>query len=323
MKERLIKLFDTIAKSGLKINLKKCIFGVQELLFPGLKLTNKGIITDSSKVDAVTKTKVPTNVTEIRNFLGLVNYCSQFMPGYAELTEPLRKLTKKNTKFKWSNKHQDSFEKLKLALANSETMAYYIPNTETKVIVDVSPIGLGAISSQKKRTGEFRPAVYASKALNPTERRYSKTERESLAVLWALQKFHYFIYDREFTVITGHQPLTKLLSNRGNPTPRIQRWLLQFQPYNYIIKYEPGYMNASDVLSKNSLPNDTNTVSKDIEHFINNIISDALPLSVSLDEIKSETLSDPDLCSIIQSVNTNFWDKEILPPFCRVRNASL
>ena len=202
-------------------------------------------------------------------------------------------------------------------------MAYYIPNTETKVIVDVSPIGLGAISSQKKKTGEFRPAVYASKALNPTERRYSKTERESLAVLWALQKFHYFIYDREFIVITGRQPLTKLLSNRGNPTPRIQRWLLQFQPYNYIIKYEPGYMNASDVLSKNSLPNDTNTVSKDIEHFINNIISNALPLSVSLDEIKCETLSDPDLCSIIQSVNTNFWDKEILPPFCRVRNASL
>ena len=82
-------------------------------------------------------------------------------------------------------------------------------------------------------------------------------------------------------------------------------------------------MNASDVLSKNPLPNDTNTVSKDMEHFINNIISDAVPLSVSLDEIKSETLSDPDLCSIIQSVNTNFWDKETLPAFCRVRNASL
>ena len=80
--------------------------------------------------------------------------------------------------------------------------------------------------------------------------------------------------------------MTKLLSNRGNPTPRIQRWLLQFQPYNYIIKYEPGYMNASDVLSKSPLPNDTNTVSKDIKHFINNIISDAVPLSVSLDEIR-------------------------------------
>ena len=82
-------------------------------------------------------------------------------------------------------------------------------------------------------------------------------------------------------------------------------------------------MNASDVLSRNPLPSDTNTVREDTEHFINNIISDTVPLSVSLDEIKSETLSDPDLCLIIQSVNTNFWDKKILPPFCRVRNASL
>ena len=183
MKERLDKLFDTIAKNGLKINLKKCIFGVQELSFAGLKLTNKGIIPDSSKVDAVTKAKVPTNVTEVRSFLGLVNYCSQFIPGYAELTEPLRKLTKKNTKFKWSNEHQHSFEKLKLALVNSKTTAYYIPDTETKVIVVASPIRLGAVLSQKQKTGEFRTVVYASKALNPTEQRYSQTERESLAVL--------------------------------------------------------------------------------------------------------------------------------------------
>ena len=226
MKERLDKLFDTIAKNGLKINLKKCIFGVQELTFAGLKLTNKGIIPDSSKVDGVTNAKVPTNVTKVKSFLGLVNYCSQFIPGYVELTEPLRKLTKKNTKFKWSSKHQHSFENLKLALVNSETMAYYIPDAETKVVVDASPIGLGAILSQKKKTGEFRPVVYASKALNPTERRYSQTGRESLAVLLALQKFHYYIYGREFTLITDHQPLTKLLSSRGNPTPRIQRWLL-------------------------------------------------------------------------------------------------
>ena len=82
--------------------------------------------------------------------------------------------------------------------------------------------------------------------------------------------------------------------------------LLKLQPYNYIIKYEPGYMNASDVLSRNPSPSDKNTVSEDTEHFINNIISDAVPLSVSLDEIKSETLSEPDLCSIIQCVNTKF-----------------
>ena len=118
----------------------------------------------------------------------------------------------------------------------------------------------------------------------------------------------------------NHQPLTNLFSSRGNPTPRIQRWLLQLQPYNYIIKYDPKYTNASDVLSRNPLPGYTNTVSEDTEHFINNIISDAVPLSESLDETKSETLSDRNLCSIIQSVNTKFWNNKILPAFYRVRN---
>lgn len=79
-------------------------------------------------------------------------------------------------------------------------------------------------------------------------------------------------------------------------------------------------MNASDVLSRNPLPGDTSTVSEDTDYFINCIIQDAVPLSVSLDEIKSTTLSDPDLCSVIQSVNTSFWDKDSLPEFRRVRN---
>ena len=80
-------------------------------------------------------------------------------------------------------------------------------------------------------------------------------------------------------------------------------------------------MIASDVLSRNSLPSDTDRVSEGTEHFTNNIISDKIPLSVSLGEIKSEKLSDPDLCLIIQrSVNTNIWDKKILPAFYRVRN---
>ena len=134
--------------------------------------------------------------------------------------------------------------------------------------------------------GEFRPKVYASVTLNPTEQRYSQTERQSLAVSWASQKFHYYIY----------QPFVKLLSIRGSPTPTTQRWLLKLLPYSYITNIDHKYMNASDVLSRNPLSTDTNTLTKDTEHFINNIISDAVPLSVSLDEIKSKTLSDPDLC---------------------------
>ena len=99
---------------------------------------------------------------------------------------------------------------MKLALANSETMAYYVPDTATNVIVDALPIGIGALLSRKQKTGEFRPVLYISKALNPTEQKYSQAERESAAVLWVLQRFHYYIYNREFTVITDHHSLTKL-----------------------------------------------------------------------------------------------------------------
>ena len=175
MEEGLNIFFKTLL--GLKINLKRCILGVQKLTFSGFKLTNKGMFSDSSKIDAVTNAQVPTNATEVRSFLGLGNYFSQFIPNYADLTAPLRNLTKKNTLFKRTNENQNSFEKLKAVLINSEIMAYYLPDAKAKVIVHASPVGLGVILS-KQKMGEFQPVAYASKSLNPTEQRYSQTERE-------------------------------------------------------------------------------------------------------------------------------------------------
>ena len=125
-------------------------------------------------------------------------------------------------------------------------MAYYQPHAVTNVIVDASPVGLGAILAQKQEDGQFKPVVYASHALSPTEQRYSQTEREWLAAFWLTQKLHYYFYDREFTIVTDHKPLEKLLSSSGSPTPRLQRWLLKMQPYKFTVQYEPGHKNASD-----------------------------------------------------------------------------
>ena len=85
---------------------------------------------------------------------------------------------------------------------NAETMAYYRPNAETRVIVDASLVGLGAILVQKQKDGSDRPVSYGSRALTPAEQRFSQTEREALAVLFGCTHFHFFIYDRRFTVIT-------------------------------------------------------------------------------------------------------------------------
>ena len=189
MAESLDTLFKALHARNLKINPKKCVFGTTKLTFAGYCLADKGIHPDQSKVDAVNNAKTPTNVTELRSFLGLVNFCSHFIKDYATLTELLRKLTKKETIFFWNKEQQASFKKLKQSLTNASTMAYYQPHAVTKVIVDASPVGLGAILTQKQEDGQFKPAVCASHALSTTEQRYSQTEREGLAAFGQHRSF--------------------------------------------------------------------------------------------------------------------------------------
>lgn len=308
---RLDKLLKTLYDNGLRVNSSKCVFAVNELTFSGYRLTDKGIFPDKSKVDAVNQTKRPTNATEVRSFLGLVNYCSQFIHHYADLTEPLRKLTKKNVEFQWNEAQENSFVKLKEELTNSRVMAYYQPYADTKIIVDASPIGLGAILTQKQRNNTFKPIAYASKALNETEQRYSQTERESLAVLWGIQKFHYHLYDRDFTVITDHKPLEKILSSRGNPTPRIQRWVLKLQPYKFKVVYEPGATNASDVLSRSPLeaPGTSDYFTNEAEHYVNTIINDATPIAVTIKEIADDSATDEELAKLRVNIKLKKWNK--------------
>ena len=309
MAERLDTLFKALDARNLKINPKKCVFGTTKLTFAGYCLTDKGIYPDKSKVEAVNNAKTPTNATEVRSFLGLVNFCSHFIKDYATLTEPLRKLTRKDATFAWNKEQQASFKKLKESLTNASTMCYYQPNADTKVIVDASPVGLGAILTQKQEDGKFKPVAYASHALSPTEQRYSQTEREGLAAFWSTQKFHYYLYDREFTIVTDHKPLEKLLSARGSPTPRLQRWLLKMQPYKFSVQYEPGHTNASDVLSRSPLPATGKQLSDDTEHFINSIVYDAVPKSVTLEEIQEMSRNDEILKNVKEQISTEKWSK--------------
>ena len=115
---------------------------------------------------------------------------------------------------------------MKHLLNTTEVLAYYNPDANTEIIIDASPHGLGAILAQEQPNGQYKPVRYGSRALDDTEQRYSQTEREALAARWACEHFHYYIYDRQFTIKTDHKPLEKLLSAKSNPPPRIQRWML-------------------------------------------------------------------------------------------------
>ncbi|CAC5405119.1 unnamed protein product [Mytilus coruscus] len=132
-------------------------------------------------------------------------------------------------------------------------------NAETHVIVDASPVGLGAILSQKQSDGNFRPVTFASRTLTDVEQRYSQTEREALAVVWGCERFHLYLYGKEFILVTDHKPLEVIYSPKSKPPARIERWAMRLQPYTFKVKYKPGPQNAADCLSRLSQVQDETT----------------------------------------------------------------
>lgn len=174
LKEVLQRLSD----SGLTLNGKKCVFRTNKISFFEVIFSQDGISPDPAKVKAVVEFSHPQIVKDLRSFLGMTNYCSRFIEGYAEICRPLRELTHKDKPWKWTQTCEKAFVTLKDKLRSDTVISYYDPRKPVTVRVDASPVGLGAILLQD----EDNVVCYASRALLPVESRYSQTEREALAV---------------------------------------------------------------------------------------------------------------------------------------------
>ena len=246
---KLTKVLEYLQKRGLTLNREKCQFRMPQLTFMGKVLSERGVGPTETKVEAVLKAREPENATEVRSFLGLVNFNARFMPNLATIAEPLRKLTKKDVPFKWKKAQQQAFDKLKKDLANTQTLAYFDQTAPTQVIADAGPVGLGAVLVQKQQ-GQHRVISYASRSLTDVERRYSQTEKEALALVWACERFHLYLYGIKFEMVTDHKPLEVIYSPRSKPSARIERWMLRLEPYTYKAKHIPGPKNIADSLSR-------------------------------------------------------------------------
>ena len=223
---RLNQVLAQLREAGLKVNKNKCMFCTDHLVFAGHELSPKGISPQKSRIDSIMKMPSPSTANGVRSFLGMKNFCKRYVPNYSTITSTLRLPTKKNQRFTWGSAQQSAFDQLKSSLVSAQVMAFYNPNADTKLIVDGSPIGLGAILTQEQDDGTWRPIAYGSHALDPVQQRYGQTEREALAVTSFCQHFHHYLYDREFTILTDHKLLIHNFGVNSNPPPRIQRWML-------------------------------------------------------------------------------------------------
>ena len=304
-------VFQRLREKNLTLNAEKCEYSKPELEFFGYVFSAKGISADPKKITAIEELPPPQNVSEVRSLLGMTTYCSRFIHDYATISQPLRELTRKDTTWSWGPQQQSAMEKLKSRLIKHTTMAYFDPAKHSTILVDASPVGLGAILSQRDPSNgaDDRIIAYASRALTSVEQRYSQTEREALAIVWACEHFHLYLYGSHFTVITDHKPLELIFNSpRATPPARLERWRLRLQPYSFKVKYKAGADNPADYMSRHptewSIPHRSSLMA---EEYVNFVIDNAVPKAMTLKEVQEETKKDEVLCKVMHFLHTGNW----------------
>ena len=150
--------------------------------------------------------------------------------------------------------------------------------------------------------------AYASRSLSPVEQRYSQTEREALACVWACERFHLYVYGAPFTLITDHKLLVHISNNpKAKPPARLERWNLRLQPYNFTIRYEPGKMNPADYISRHPLQDQPLRERNIAEEYVALLTTSAVPVAMTLAEIQDATLGDPTLQQLAELIRSQQW----------------
>ena len=173
-----------IALNRDKLKLKR-----KEVPFMGHVLTLHSVKMDPEKAKAVQEMPKPEDVEGIQRINGFVHYLAKFLPGLADVMEPLRRLTRRDTEWRWTEVQEKSFEEVKKLVTAAPILSYYVPKEELVIQCDASQKGLGAALLQKRK-----PIAYASRALTDTETRYAQIEKEMLAIVFSLEKFHQYTF---------------------------------------------------------------------------------------------------------------------------------
>lgn len=283
-------VFETLRKANFRIQPDKSEFLKNSVEFLGFIVSSEGLKPNVKKIEAIKDYPEPTNLKELRSFLGLSGYYRRFVKDYAKIAKPLTnllrgeemvkdnhkadvKVTRHNSKtFKISfdSLARKSFELLKEILTSNDVLAF--PDFEKPFILttDASDKAIGAVLSQQFDDGE-RPITFISRALSKTEENYATNEKEMLAVVWALGSLRNFIYGAKVKIYTDHLPLTFTISPKNN-NAKLKRWKAYIEEHDYEMYYKPGKSNVvADALSRiqyNSLTPTRNSADDDDSCYI-------------------------------------------------------
>jgi len=246
---RLERLFQRLREANLKLKPSKCSILQKRVAFLGYIVSESGIGTDPSKIEAVQNWPIPTNLRQCRAFVGLCQYYRRFVANFSTIAAPLHALTKKGAPFIWSAECQNAFEQLKNALTSANVLA--LPNDEGQFILDcdASDKAIGAVLSQVQN-GEERPICFASQLYDKHQQNYNVTRKELLALVTFVKKFRQYLLGRPFLIRTDHAAL-QWLRKTPEPIGQQARWLEILEEFDFQVQHRPRtqHVNA-DSLSR-------------------------------------------------------------------------
>ena len=175
-----------------------------ELKYVGHLMSVAGIKRDTQKIAAIINMAPPTNVAEVRCFLGMVNQLAKFSPRLPELSTPIRELQRKDRTWSWAGPQETAFKKIKEAICSASTLALYDPGKPTLICADASSFGLGSSLFEKQSDESWCPVIFASRSITDVERRYAQIEKEALAITWICEKLADYLMGLQFHIHTDH-----------------------------------------------------------------------------------------------------------------------
>ena len=320
MQEHLVNLEEVLKRleeAGLRLKKEKCSFLMQEVEYLGHRISKEGLQPTEAKVRAVAEAPEPQQVDELRSFLGLVNYYGKFLPSLASTAAPLYRLLQKKAHWVWGKDQSSAFEEVKKLLQSADLLVHFDPQKQLVLACDASPYGLGAVLSHVMEDGTEKPIAFASRTLAPPEKRYSQLDKEALAIIFGVKRFHQYLYGRHFIIHSDHKPLMFIFDESKTipamASARIQRWALTLSGYSYTIRYKAGKEHANaDALSRLPLAEAPTEVPRPPETVF--LMEHLAAFPVSAANIRSQIDRDPTLAKVRQFVTCGWPTLPVTSP---------
>lgn len=294
------KVIETLVNAGLKLNKEKCIFQQKSIKFLGHIFSDTGLKADPDKIKAIELLEIPQNKQQLQRLLGMVTYLNKFIPNLSMLTEPLRKLLPKDVEWVWSSDQSEAFNKIKTVLSEPPVLRFFDVNKDVKLSVDASSVAMGAVLLQ-----DDQPVAYATKTLTASQRNYPQIEKEALAIKFACNKFHQYVYGKKLVIESDHKPLEIIFKKPLQSAPaRLQRILFDVIQYSPEIVYVKGAeLHIADTLSRDCKKIEETDDEREMKvHII-------LPMSDSaMERFKNSTQDDEELQALRKLINEGWPD---------------